>query len=323
MSLSALGVDIAKAKFAVAHLRDGKLRHHTFENTPAGFAQLLGWLQKQGIDKPLVAMEATGTYYEALATFLHERGEVVFVVNPAQIKHFADAKLVRGKTDRSDASLIARFLHAHHADLSPWAPLPAAQRLLRDLTRRRLALQDLLQQESNRLESAQDPFVRHSIEVVMQALQAQIAAIEARIREHIDDDPDLRREASLLHSIPSVGEKTSTLFIAEFCLRRFDNARQAAAFVGLSPAQFESGSSVHGRTRLSKTGSARLRAALYFPAISAAHHNPVLKAFYQRLLGTGLAKKAAICAVMRKLIHIAFGVLKSGKPFDANYLHPA
>lgn len=320
MSISVLGIDIAKATFALAALREGKLRHRSFDNTPSGFTQLLAWLDKQGIEKPLVAMEATGIYYEALATFLHEHGLTVFVVNPAQIKHFADAKLVRGKTDRADAAVIARFLHAHFADLQRWHPLPAAQRLLRDLTRRLTALQDLLHQESNRLESAGDDIVRLSIEAVMKALNEQIKAIEARIRQHIDDDPDLRREAALLHSIPAVGTKTSTLFIAEFRLARFKNAREAAAFAGLSPAQYESGSSVRGRTRISKTGASRLRAALYFPAIVAAHHNPILMAFYQRLLASGLAKKAAICAVMRKLIHIAFGILKSGKPFNPQFL---
>ena len=155
-----------------------------------------------------------------------------------------------------------------------------------------------------------------SIQAVLAVLTEQISTVKAMIGEHIDRHPGLRQEAILLDSIPGVGEATIATVLAELPQSVRQDVRKADAFTGLAPRRVESGSSVHGRSMLSKQGSSRLRKALYFPAIVACQHNPVVKAFYNRMLQNGLTKKQAVCAAIRKLLHLIIGVLKSGKPFD-------
>src|ERR1044072_132847 len=145
-----LGIDIAKAKFQAALLRaDGTLRHKSGLNTPAGFAQLAAWLQRQRVARVHACLEATGTYGEALANWLYDAGHVVSVVNPAIIHAYARAQLTRSKTDRLDAALIAHFAATHQP--APWAPPPPEIRQLQALVRRLDALQGMRTQEANRL----------------------------------------------------------------------------------------------------------------------------------------------------------------------------
>ena len=308
-----VGIDVAKAKFDCAWLCQGKFKTRVFANTPQGFEELRTWLSALG-GHPLLCMEATGSYHEALATHLADTGYRVAVVNPLRIKRFAEAELVRAKTDRLDARLIARFAAAHRPAL--WLPPAPEVRVLRDLVRRLEALLDLKGQETNRLGVASAP-VRPSIETVLGVLDAEITAIRAKIRDHLDQHPGLRHQKQLLDTIPGLGETTIALLLAEVNFQAFDQAREVAAFTGLVPRRQESGT-LRGRTRLSKVGSSRLRRALYMPAIVAIRHNPLIRGQYQRLLANGKSKMAAIGAAMRKLVHIAFGVLKSGKPFDPN-----
>ncbi|MGB7990932.1 MAG: IS110 family transposase [Candidatus Methylophosphatis roskildensis] len=315
-----VGLDVAKAKVDVALLKCGKFKSKVIDNSPAGFAALMAWLTKQGVSESAFAMEATGTYHEALAQSLVDQGARVFVINPARIKRYAQASMLRGKTDSADARVIAQFFAAQQADLHPWVPPPAEVRRLRELTRRLQALKDLRQQEANRLASASEPQVLGSLNAVLTTLDEQIGAIEGSIHDHIDGHPALKADRDLLASIPGLGPRSIPVLMAELPLRSFESAAQAGAFAGLSPRRFESGQSVKAKTRISKIGAPRLRRTLYFPAIVAAQHNPILHAFYQRLLVNGKTKMAAIVATMRKLIHIAYGVIRSGKPFDPLHL---
>lgn len=309
-----LGIDIAKLKFDVELLQGGKFKSRKFDNHLQGFKELLAWLIKQKIDDSRMCMEATGTYGDALAHFLFDEGFYVSVVNPAQIKAFAQTQLSRNKTDSADAKLIARYAEMHQP--MAWQPQPKHIRELQAWVRRLEALQGLLQQEQNRLETASSVVVS-SIEVVIETLSAEINNVKKRIRDHIDQHPDLKSKRDLLDTIPGVGEATIAQLLTEFSdTSRFTSAKAAAAFTGITPKQYQSGTSVRGKTRISKTGHAQLRKALFMPALVAIRYNPIVKAFAQRLAAKGKSKMAIICAAIRKLIHIAYGVLKSGKPFD-------
>jgi len=196
-----LGIDVAKAKLDLAlRLPEGKMRSKVIDNTRQGFETLLAWLAKQGVDELHVCMEATGTYWEAAAEFLADAGHTVSVVNPAQIKAFATACLVRTKTDRLDARLIAEFCAAQHPE--PWqAPSPAA-RELRALVRRRNALEAMRTQESNRLLVARET-VRAGIEAHLEYLGQAIEQIEAAIAKKIDGDSGLKAQASCSTAFPA------------------------------------------------------------------------------------------------------------------------
>ncbi|HEX7045950.1 MAG TPA: IS110 family transposase [Gammaproteobacteria bacterium] len=311
-----LGIDIAKRKFDVALLREGKFKNKAFANTATGFLALRDWLQKHQVEQMHACMEATSRYGEALAFDLLDAGHKVSIVNPAQIKAFGRSQLSRNKTDEADARLIAQF--CFHFKPPQWMPPSAEVRELQALVHRLESLQDMRLQEISRLESA-DITVVPDLQSHIEFLEQRITATRQRIKDHIDNHPDLRRKRELLKSIPGVGEGTLAMVLAYIPVERFGCARQLAAFIGLTPRQRRSGSSVKGRTVLSKTGNARLRKALYMPALTAIRHNPVLKAFYERLLAAGKNGKAAVCAVMRKLTHIIFGVLKNQQPFDPEW----
>jgi transposase len=324
MTEPTLGIDISKLKFNVCLVKHGgKLRHKVFPKTAAGFEQLLEWLSKQGGERVHACLEATGTYGEALALFLHQAGHVVSVVNPAAIKAFAQSRLTRTKTDRVDAELIARFTQAQQPPA--WTPLPQEVRELQALVRRLDSLVEMRVMEENRLSSGITvEVVRRSVEELLNHLNEQIKRTEELIREHIDNHPTLKRRSELLDSIPGIGEATAALLLSEITnITQYRSARQVAAYAGLVPRERQSGSSVRGRTRLSKIGNARLRRALYFPAITALRCCPFFQAWAKGLQERGKSKMSVICAVMRKLVHLAYGVLKTGKQFDPQWAKSA
>lgn len=310
-----LGIDVAKAKLDCAlRLPDGKHKHKVFENSRQGYAALLAWLDKQGAANAHVCMEATGVYWEAVAEYLAGHGMTVSVVNPAQIKAFGASRLVRTKTDKVDAQLIAEFCRERRPE--PWqAPTPAEQ-ALRAMVLRLDALQAMRTQESNRLDVARD-IVKADIAGHIQWLDSEIKALIKKIRTHINDDPDMKNKQALLDSVPGLGERTIAMLLA-YCMHpgRFANARQAVAFAGLDPRQRESGSSVKGKPRMSKVGHAGLRKALYMPAMVTLYKTDWGRRFRERLAAAGKPPMLIIGAMMRKLVHVAFGVLKSGKSFN-------
>jgi transposase len=316
MSPFYLGIDVAKAKLDCALLLPtGKWRSKSgLANTPKGFAELAQWLAAHQAEQVHVCLEATGIYWEAAAEYLAQAGHTVSVVNPFQIKSFGQSCLVRSKTDRIDAQLIARFCAERHPE--PWQAPSLSEQTLKALVLRLDALQAMRVQELNRVEVARET-VRANIIGHIEWLDGQIKTLLDQVRRHIDHDPDLRGRRELLDSIPGIGERTIALLLA-FCIHpeRFDNARQAAAFTGLDPRLHESGSSVHGKPRLSKIGHATLRKGLYMPAMVTLYKTHWGQQFRQRLAAAGKPPMLIIGAMMRKLIHVAFGVLKSGKPFN-------
>jgi transposase len=312
-----LGIDISNKKFDVALLRDNKIKNKHFTNDVAGFNELLTWLHNNKIDHLHACMESTSTYGEPLAEFLFDNQFKVSIVNPARIKGFARSELLRTKTDKSDASLIARFCAA----MSPedWTPLPVNLRELRDLTRRLDAVIEMQQQENNRLHSA-TAATKEQIEAHINYLEQQKKEIKNKIKEYINNDPDLKLKKDLLDSIPGIGEKTIGVILSEFAdISRFKSPKHLASFLGIAPKHFQSGHSVRGRSCMSKVGNSSLRKAFFMPAMVALKHNPVFIDFKDRLLKAGKSKMLIVGAAMRKLIHIIYGVLKNNEPFDPSW----
>jgi transposase len=310
-----LGIDIAKGKFNVTLLwPDGRRRRKACANTPAGCAELLAWLARQSAGTVHAGLEATGTYGELVATTLVDADHRVSLVNPAIIHHYAKSRLLRAKTDVVDADLIADYTAKEHP--AAWTPLPRQVRELQALVRRLEALLGMHTDERNRQQAgALTPAVQESIAAVLAQLEAQIDSVRRQIRAHIDQHPDLRDQRDLLTSIPGIGDATAALLLAELFIKAFTSARQAAAFAGVVPRPHDSGTHV-GRRVMCKIGPPRLRKALYFPAISAIRCNPSLQPLARRLRAAGKPPMLVIGAAMRKLIHLAYGVLKSGREYD-------
>ena len=297
--LPTLGIDISKASFHVELSINDKLRHRRFINRKEGFAELGAWLSKHKATSVHACLEAPGPYSEALALYLHEQGHTVSVVNPAQIKAFGQSELLRNKDDRPDAGLIRRFCEKQQP--AAWTPPPAHWRQLQALTRHLENLSETRQQQINRLEVTNTKEVAKSLRKLVTHLDAEIKRTEQQITDHIDRYPDLKQQCQLLESIPGIGKRTATRLLAEIeDISQYKSARQVAAYAGLTPRNNRSGT-LRGPTRLSKTG------------------NAVVRSFCQRLAQHGKNKMQLVGAAMRKLIHIAFGVLKSGKVFDSDH----
>jgi transposase len=318
---SYLGIDVSKAWLDVLLLREAlPVEKGHFDNSQQGFRQLQHFLKKRKIKMLHACLEATGYYGAEVALFLHEAGYVVSVVNPARIKAYAESQLNRTKTDAGDAALIADFCRTQQPEA--WTPPPLEQQELQALVRHLENLQDMRQQEINRRQAGiPSETILKTLDEHIAFLDQQLADLLRLIHDHVDRHPHLRQQRDLLTSIPGIGDLTAFKLLAEIVdVHAFDSARQLAAFAGLTPRERRSGSSVHGRSRLSKRGSPRLRNALYFPAIVALRHNPILHTFAQRLLAAGKSKMQVVAALMRKLLHLVFGILKSGRPFDPHFL---
>lgn len=315
--LVAVGIDIAKAHFDAARLgADGKYQHKKFDNTPEGFARFAEWLAGFGGGAAHVCMEASGAYSLPLAEFLAARGLHVSVVTPARIAAFAKSELSRAKTDKAHAKLIARYALAMRPPA--WTPPAPEIRELQALLRRLEHLLEMQRMEQNRQNTA-EPAVAGSIQAVLATLEKEVKSVRAAVRRHVDATPALKRRAALLESIPGVGAATAAWLLTLLSEHHgFANAKQAAAFAGLAPRLRQSGQWA-GQTRLAKTGEPLLRKALYMPTLSARLFNPAIRALCERLKASGKSGKAYVCAAMRKIIPIAFAILKSGKPFDPEY----
>lgn len=316
-----LGIDVSQDYLDTLLLREEHAPEAAqFENSAKGFNSLRHFLKKRQLKSLHACLEATGYYGDDVAHALHKLGYQVSVVNPARIKAYADSRLSRNKTDALDAALIADFCRTQQPEA--WTPPPPEQRELQVLVRHLDNLKAMRQQEVNRRQAGiPSQTVLKTLDEHIVFLDQQIEEVLRHIRDHVERHPDLRQQRDLLTSIPGIGDLTAYKLLAEIQhIQTFDSARQLAAFAGLTPRQRTSGSSIRGRSRLSKRGSSRLRSALYFPAIVAMRHNPILRVFAQRLTANGKPKLSVIAAVMRKLLHLVFGILTSGHPFDPLYL---
>ena len=267
-----------------------------------------------------MCLEATGLYGDGVAEFLHQQGYRVSVVNPSRIKAYGDSLLRRNKTDRTDARLIAQFCRTQQPEV--WTPMPAEVKELRALLRHLDDLQAMCQQEQNRVQAGETSTTVHwQLEQHIAFLQQQIRQLKRQIEDHFDQHPHLKQQRELLTSIPGIGDLTAGRLLAEVRdICAFDSARQLAAFVGVTPRQYQSGTTVRRASHITKQGNSALRAALYLPALTAKRHNPLILPLVQRLRERGHSERSILLAAMRKLLHLVYGILKSGKPFDPDYL---
>lgn len=319
-----VGVDIAKATATVAWTAPTPTQF-TIPQTPAGYQTLLRRLTATGVPLGaiLVALEATSTYWLPLALALTAAGVAVSVINPAQAHHFAQMLLRRAKTDALDAHLLAAF--AAQVQPPPWTPPPAIYYELQQRLAERAALLSERDQVTNRLEALQAS--GRAVAAVVARLQThrawldgQIAELTSELARSLTLDEHWAASAARLQTIPGIALITSvTLLVTTLNFAHSPSAGQLAAYAGLVPQVRQSGTSVRGRAYLGHRGNATLRTALYMAAVSAIRCNAPIRAYYQRLLAAGRAKKAALCAAARKLLHQAWAIATKQRRFDATY----
>ena len=297
-----VGIDVDKINLEVAF--DPEQPKKSFPNDKGGFKALIKLFQESAVDQ--VVMEATGGLQNPLAVALARRNIAVAVVNPRQVRNFAKAMGYLAKTDAIDALVILKFAEAVKPEPRPVKSKQAQQ--LTDLIARQEQLVQMLTAEKNRLHTA-NKSVRKDIEVHIKWLKRRMKDIDNELRRRIEDSPIWRVKDDLLQSVPGVGPKTSAKLIASLPELGNLNRRQIAALVGVAPFNRDSGS-FRGR-RTIWGGRAQVRCALYMAVLSATKHNPVIRAFYQRLLEAGKAKKLALAACMRKLIVILNTMMKN------------
>jgi transposase len=316
MSDSYVGVDVSKSTLDAFIEVNGKAVHHKFGNIVSGFRDLVNWLRRHGIKDPHICMEATGPYWEKLANYMFDCGYLVSVINPSCVKRFAQSELKRAKTDKVDAGVIFRFARAMKP--GSWTPPPEEVRLLQALSRRLHALVKMRRQELNRMEAEEEKLVKRSISSVAKAIESEMEKVRKKIKELLMAHDYLKKKSELLLSIPGIGKETVHLLLAEIPdLEMFDTVKQLVAFAGLAPREYQSGTSIRGRNALTKTGNSRLRRGLYMSALVAMKWNPTVADFCERLSSRGKPTMKVLGAAMRKLLHIVYGVLKSGKPYNA------
>jgi transposase len=317
-----IGIDISKLTFDVAILVNNKSHSKQFDNKKEGFIALLKWVNKFKLPS-FFCMEATGIYSLSLAKYLIQKGHKTIVANPIQTNAFVKMEMARNKTDKADAMSISRYCHHLYQqgkiDSQLFIPKSESFEELQFLITRLDQLSKLLTQENNRLEASYSQVAKRSITSMIKLINKQTISIQESIKKIVSNDSELKKQVDLLVSIPGVGDKTAWSFLAYLGdISLFKNAKQVTSFAGIHPKIAQSGTSIH-KTSLSKVGSSRLRKSLYMPALVATKHNSLLAEYYQKLLKNGKPKKVALCAVMRKLLVLCYGVLKSEKLFDLQY----
>jgi transposase len=316
-----LGIDVGKTDLFCHLIGPDEVFSERFDNTPKGIKSLIKWLSKTTASKGFIAcLEQTGHYGDAIAEALHEiRPSGIYVVNPQRIKAFGMQKLRRNKSDTADAKLIARFLQSEHSELRPWQPKSNTEQRVTALSRYADSLTQDAARMKTMLQSQVDKTVCASINRQIKAVQKEISAIRTEINRLIKQDAQLKAKNKLIQSIPGIGEVAAHIVIGELPdIDQFEDARQLAAWAGLTPRHCVSGTSGKTRTPITKIGSIRLRRGLFMPAMTARVFNPLLKDFADRLKLNGKTPKQIIIAVMRKLLHQIYGILKSGMPYNPN-----
>lgn len=309
------GIDISKDKLDVYSEKKG---HFVVENSPKGFQEL----KKKITQKALVVMESTGYYHYRLAQFLSKEKVDVSVVNPLQVKRFIQMKLAKIKTDKSDAKWI--YQYAKHNEVPRYTVATETQagclqilRLLDSYIKRQTATKNKIHGEETL--GVPSKFVYQSLQRDLRHLKKEIKLLEEKLLEMVKKED--QKSLTLLKSIPGMGVKTAMfLLVATEGFSKFETASQLCSFVGITPTIRESGSSVRGRSRISKIGNKKLRNLLFMCSFSAYKHNKACKALFDRIVAKGKSKKLALIAVCNKLLKQAFAIVKRGLPYDENFV---
>jgi transposase len=322
-----VGVDIAAKTFTATWAADPAAapKARTFEQTDAGFIQFQQALITSGVaaQATLVVLEATGSYWIALAVALHQASYVVSVLNPGQVALFARSLPRRSKTDALDAHLLIRF--AAERQPPPWTP---PEQVYHELRQRLLVRDGLLQmrtQAKNQRHAVQQWPVQiaaalEALDTVLAELDAQVATLEREIAQVLGDGA-WAASATLLLATPGLGLVTTAwLLVSTLNFTLAQSPEQLAAYAGLVPLERQSGTSVRGRPSIGHGGNSRLRKALYMATLSAARVNPTIRSFYERLRAAGKPMKVARCAAARKLLHLSWALVKTNQPYRAPVL---
>jgi len=314
-----LGIDVGKKDLFCHIIGSDQAYSERFDNSPLGIKLLIKWLQKLAkLAHFSACLEQTGHYGDAIADALYKHQiSNLYLVNPHRIKAYGMQKLRRNKSDTADAKLIARFLKAEHTDLRPWKPQSLAQKRITKLSRHADSLTQDAARLKTRLSAEPDKAVATSLKRTIEFLKKEITATRKDILVTIKSDASILANFKLLITIPGIGTIAAQTVIAELPnLPEFEDARQLAAWAGLTPSHFQSGTSGKTQTPITKIGSVHLRRGLFMPAMTARMNNPLLKAFGDRLKKNGKKPKQIIIAIMRKLLHQIYGILKSGQPYN-------
>jgi transposase len=303
-----VGIDVSKDILDVCSLPAGTTARVTNDET--GFQALRDLFGQQ--PPTLIVLEATGGYQNALVAALAADGLPVVVVNPRQVRRFAEALGYLAKTDTLDARILAAFADKVRP---PVRPLPTAhQEALREFLERRRQLLHMRTAETNRLGMARNPAVQRLIQQHIDWINRQLDTVEAELDQAIQASPVWRVRDDLLQSAPGVGPQVSRTLLLELPELGQLNRRQISALVGLAPLNRDSGRLCGPRHIGGGRGS--VRTALYMASVSAARYNPVCQAFYDRLLRAGKAKKVALIAVARKLLTILNSMIREQIPWE-------
>ncbi|HGP0393983.1 TPA: IS110-like element ISNgo3 family transposase [Neisseria meningitidis] len=311
--MNIIGLDISKDTIdATLHKTNGSIHYIKFKNNDDGLKQFRLWIKGNRIRKAYIGMEATGIYYEKAADMLSSY-YTVYVINPLKIKDYGKSRFNRTKTDKADSNLIADYIKRHQDTLIPYQ-IPK-NKALQKLINLKNQLQQHQKQIKNRLHSTEEDFIRNIHQDLIDTIQDKMEQVKIAISEQIKKQTDNNHYRNL-QTIPSIGKDTASVLYAQLTEKHFKTANQFVSYAGLSPAIIQSGTSVRGRGRLSRYGNRRLKSTLYMPALCAYRFNAFPK-LINNLKKAGKQKMVIIVAIMRKLAKLAYYIVKTGQPYDA------
>lgn len=318
MSKKVIGIDISKLTFDVAYQVQGKWKHHCLTNNSKGFKSLLCIIDVADH----CVMEASGPYYLQLAHFLHANDIDVSVVNPLTIKRFSQMRLLRAKTDKKDAQVIADYGHTEKPEL--WKPsgevslkMLQINTLLESIHKQKTALNNQL--EAFTSSGMLDPSVKGSLRSILNSLGKQQEKLELRLEQLVNEH--YRDSFLRLTSIPGIGRKGAIMLIAlTDNFRKFDNYKQLIAYVGFSPRIIQSGTSVRGKGHICKMGKAQIRRILYMCSWAAKRCNKACMEMYERLKKKGKPEKVIKIAIANKLLKQAYAIAINQRQYQENYV---
>ncbi|HEZ0472196.1 TPA: IS110 family transposase [Neisseria meningitidis] len=311
--MNIIGLDISKDTIdATLHKTNGSIHYIKFKNNDDGLKQFRLWIKGNRIRKVYIGMEATGIYYEKAADMFSSY-YTVYVINPLKIKDYGKSRFNRTKTDKADSNLIADYIKRHQDTLIPYQ-IPK-NKALQKLINLKNQLQQQQKQIKNRLHSTEEDFIRNIHQDLIDTIQDKMEQVKIAISEQIKKQTDYNHYRNL-QTIPSIGKDTASVLYAQLTEKHFKTANQFVSYAGLSPAIIQSGTSVRGRGRLSRYGNRRLKSTLYMPALCAYRFNAFPK-LINNLKKAGKPKMVIIVAIMRKLAKLAYYIVKTGQPYDA------
>jgi len=312
-----IGIDVSKLSFDVAIESGSGHLHYKFENNEKGFKALQRLFPKE--HSLHLVMEASGTYYLALASYFYDQSISVSVVNPLIIHRFCQMRMIKAKTDKKDAEMIARYGRAETPAL--WQPDPAYVLELRQIEATLEGYIKTRRVMENQLEAFIHNTVmsREAIKSLKRSIMyvaKEIASLEKRMEELVS-----AYNGTLLTNlitIPGLGKKTAmVLIVATGAFKKFSDSKQLSAYFGLSPRIYESGTSVRGRARITRMGMSKVRALLYLCAWSAKKCNKACRELYDRLVEKGKSKRLALIAVANKLLRQAFAIATKNTQYQS------